>query len=66
MSASPKRYLRKLDLCARYHCEPITIDRNVEAGKLPPPSTWLARSPLWDMAVLDAHDEQVRIQRARV
>jgi hypothetical protein len=52
----PRRYLRKADLCARYHCVPMTIDRNVKAGRLPPPSTWLAHSPLWLESELDAHD----------
>jgi hypothetical protein len=56
---NPRRYLRKLDLCARYNCKPITIDRNVKAGRLPPPTTWLAKAPLWDEAMLDAHDAKM-------
>jgi hypothetical protein len=57
----PKRYLRKLDLCERYHCKPITIDRHVKAGRLPQPTTWLARSPMWEEAMLDAHDAEMAI-----
>jgi hypothetical protein len=54
----PRRYLRKMDLCRRYGWKAaLSIDRAWRIyGTLPPPTTWLSRSPLWDEAILDAHD----------
>jgi predicted site-specific integrase-resolvase len=53
----PRRYLRIADLCTRYHCSRMTIARWIENGTLPPPSTRFGKSPLWNEAVLDRHDD---------
>jgi hypothetical protein len=54
----PRRYLRKIDLCARYGWKvTLSVDRAWQVYKtLPPPTIWQSRSPLWDEEVLDAHD----------
>jgi hypothetical protein len=54
----PRRYLRKEDLCQRYRWKAkISVDRNVAAGNLPPPDTYIANSPLWLESNLDAFDD---------
>jgi hypothetical protein len=66
MTSRPRsrRYLRKADVCERYHWKAkISVDRAVKAGRLPKPDTYLGPIPLWGEHTLDAHDEQVRLQR---
>jgi hypothetical protein len=55
---SEKRWLRKAQVAARYGgvCG-RTIDRAVEAGRLPPPKYPFGnRFPFWNIDDLDAHD----------
>jgi hypothetical protein len=52
-----KRYLRKRDLCTRYSVVPMTIDRWVRDGILPPPNTRITKSPLWLESVIEARDK---------
>jgi hypothetical protein len=61
----PRRYLRKTDLCIRYGWKtPLSVDRAWQLYKtLPPPTTFLARSPLWDESILDAHDAANALRR---
>jgi hypothetical protein len=58
MIRKPRRYLRKSDLCIRYGWKtPLSVDRNwKEYGTIPPPTIYRGRFPLWDEAILDAHD----------
>jgi hypothetical protein len=53
-----RRYLRKVDLMARYGWKvAISVDRAwKEYHTLPPPTIYRTRFPLWDEAILDAHD----------
>jgi hypothetical protein len=55
-----KRYLRKKDVAARYGWKcTLSVDRAwKEYLTLPPPTTRQGKSPLWDEAILDAHDHQ--------
>jgi predicted site-specific integrase-resolvase len=53
----PRRYLRINDLCERYRVSRMTIHRWQQNGTLPPASTHMADSPLWDEALLDSHDD---------
>jgi hypothetical protein len=68
MDARPKRYLTKGDVALRYaNCTKRTVDRMVERGELPPPAFYQGRFPLWDEAVLDAHDAaRTEARRAHV
>jgi hypothetical protein len=54
----PRRYLRKMDLCVRYGWKtPISVDRNwKQYHTIPGPTIYRGRFPLWDEAILDAHD----------
>jgi hypothetical protein len=58
----PIRYLRKLDLRARYGWKSsISVDRAwKQYHTLPPPTTWRGRFPLWAEHILDAHDARAR------
>ena len=51
-------YSKKRDVCRRYGgVTPRTIERAVEAGRLPPPKFPFGNTtPLWDNDELDAHD----------
>jgi hypothetical protein len=53
-----KRYLRKSDLCIRYGWKtPLSVDRAHKLyHTLSPPTIYQGRHPLWDEAILDAHD----------
>jgi Lon protease (S16) C-terminal proteolytic domain len=66
----PRRYLRKMDLCRRYGWKAaLSVDRAWRIyGTLPPPTTWQSRSPLWDEAILDAHDAAngLRVQKVKM
>jgi hypothetical protein len=53
----PRRYLRIHDLRERYRVSLMTIWRWSRNGILPPPTTRLGRSPLWDETLLDRHDD---------
>jgi hypothetical protein len=56
----PKRYLRKKAVAKRYgNVHERSIPRMVEDGRIPPPTIFNGRFPLWDEAVLDAHDREV-------
>jgi hypothetical protein len=53
-----KRYLRKIDLCARYGWKvTVSVDRAwMKYHTLPPPTIVQGRRPLWDEEALDAWD----------
>jgi hypothetical protein len=57
-SRKQRRYLRKIDLCARYGWKvTLSVDRAWQVYKtLPPPTLYQGRRPLWDADILDAHD----------
>jgi excisionase family DNA binding protein len=55
-ASKPRRYLRINDLCERYHVSRMTISRWLQNGTLPAPSTRFGKSPLWNEAALDRHD----------
>jgi hypothetical protein len=63
----PRRYLRKQDVRVRYGWKTaLSVDRAWRIyGTLPPPTTWQSRSPLWDEAILDAHDAANRLRGLR-
>jgi hypothetical protein len=52
----PKRYLRKLQIAARYGVHERTVPRMVEDGRLRPPDLYNGRFPLWDADKLDKDD----------
>jgi hypothetical protein len=54
----PKRYLRQNSVAARYDVNPRSIPRMVKDKRLPPPSLYNGRFPLWDEDALDAHDRE--------
>jgi hypothetical protein len=65
MAALPaaRRYLRKADVRVRYGWKvSLSVDRAVRKGQLPPPSTFIAKSPMWDAAVLDEWDAQMALK----
>jgi predicted DNA-binding transcriptional regulator AlpA len=48
--------LRQAQVAQRYGFHERSIDRWVAQAKLPQPTLFLGRWPLWDEAELDAHD----------
>jgi predicted DNA-binding transcriptional regulator AlpA len=60
-----KILLRKRRVAERYDCQTTrTIDRWIKDGKLPPPTTYRGRTPLWAEDELDAFDRKATIDRA--
>jgi hypothetical protein len=54
-----KKYLRKKAVAKRYgDVNERSIPRMVADGRLPPPTIFNGRFPLWDEAELDAHDRR--------
>jgi hypothetical protein len=51
-----KRYARRHDLAERYRCTDRNIDLMVRDHRLPQPTLYRGRVPLWDEAMLDEHD----------
>jgi hypothetical protein len=52
-----RRYLRKKRVRERYGYESDrSIDRAWKDGRIPPPTIYQGRYPLWDEELLDAHD----------
>jgi hypothetical protein len=54
----PKKYVRKNGVAARYDVNPRSIPRMISDGRLPPPTIYNGRFPLWDEDVLDANDRK--------
>jgi hypothetical protein len=54
------RYLTKRDLQQRYGWKTgLSVTRNWKIYKtIPAPTIYLGRKPMWDAAILDAHDAQ--------
>ena len=58
----PKCYLRKSQVMIRYGiCHARSLERAWQADppKIPPPTIFRGRIPLWDEAVLDEHDAEL-------
>jgi hypothetical protein len=51
-----KRYQRRHDLAERYRCTDRNIDLMIRDGRLPQPTLYRGRVPLWDETILDEHD----------
>lgn len=64
-NTSSKRWLRKRQVRERYgDVAARTIERAVEAGRLPPPEfPFNNRIPFWDEAALEAHERAVIMTR---
>jgi predicted DNA-binding transcriptional regulator AlpA len=64
LTTTPKRFLRKKDVAARYACSDRQVDRMSEDGRLPGP-IYLQGSkfPLWAEHELDETDRQAVRQR---
>jgi hypothetical protein len=57
LTTKSKRYLRKKAVRDRYGYESErSVDRAVRDGRLPGPTLYQARFPLWAEDTLDAHD----------
>jgi predicted DNA-binding transcriptional regulator AlpA len=57
---NPTRYLRRRDLLARYgYLSDRSIDNAISDGRLPPPTLYMSRFPLWREDILDAHDAAI-------
>jgi len=59
----PRRYLRIIDLRARYGWKTSMSVYRAVRNHLPPPSTYMATSPMWSLDVLDAWDAEKAINR---
>jgi hypothetical protein len=52
-------WLRKSSVAGRYGISERSVDRKVDAGKLPRPKFPIGKNlPLWSRLELEAHDEQ--------
>jgi hypothetical protein len=54
----PKKYLRTNGVAARYSVHPRSVPRMVKDKRIPAPSFYSGRFPLWDEAALDANDRK--------
>jgi hypothetical protein len=60
-----KRYLRKKQLRERYGRDNDRyVERAVKDGRLPKPTMFQGKTPLWDEAILDAHDRRCAVERS--
>jgi hypothetical protein len=58
------KYLRKAQLAERYGQATVrTIERMILDGRLPAPTIWRGRSPLWSIEELEAHERATLVQR---
>lgn len=60
-----KTYARKQAVATRYSTTPRNVDRMVDDGRIPGPTFWNGRFPLWDVDVLDETDRRAAVERPR-
>lgn len=57
LEQSKRRYLRKMQVAARYSTTVRNVESKVKDGTLPPP-VYFGRFPLWDESELDEADRR--------
>jgi hypothetical protein len=56
-----RRYLTRRNLCTRYGWKTtISVDRAWKNGRLPPPTTFQGKHPLWEEEALNDFDDRVQ------
>jgi hypothetical protein len=51
-----RQYLRKSAVATRYGVTPRNVERMAKDGRIPPPTIYMGRLPLWDQQTLDEND----------